>query len=69
MLRKYISNPSHVLEALPVEFRKDFSFEVQLVGIVNQRMKVLRNKFIPIVKVLWRSDRVEDNFFLRRVEL
>ena len=69
MLRKYISNPSHVLEAPSVELREDLSFEEQLVGIVHQRSKVLRNKVIPMVKVLWRNDRVEDNFFLRRVEL
>ena len=60
MLRKYISNPFHVLKAPPVELREDLSFEVQLVGIVNQRMKVLRNKVIPMIKVLWRSNIVEE---------
>ena len=50
MLRKYISNPSHVLKAPPVELREDLSFEVQPVGIVDQRIKVLRNKVIPMVK-------------------
>ena len=52
MLRKYISELSHVLEAHPVELKKDLSFEVQPVGIVDQRMKELRNKVIPMVKVL-----------------
>ena len=42
----------HVLEAPLVELRDDLSFEVQLVGIVDQRLKVLRNKVIPMVKVL-----------------
>ena len=60
MLRKYISNPSHVLEVPPVELKKDLSFKVQLVGIVDQRMKELRNKVISIVKVLWKSDTVEE---------
>ena len=41
MLRKiYISEPSHVMEAPPVELIKDLSFEVQPGGIVDQRMKV-----------------------------
>ena len=31
----------------------------QLVGIVDQRMKELKNKVITMVKVLWRSDRIE----------
>ena len=52
MLRKYILKPFHVLEAPLVELRDDLSFEVQLVGIVDQRLKVLRNKIIPVVKVL-----------------
>ena len=60
MLRKYISNPLHVLKAPPIELREDLSFEVQQVGIVDQRSKVLRNKVILIVKVLWRSNRVEE---------
>ena len=56
MLRKFISDPSHVLEAPPIELKEDLSFEVQPVGIVDQRMKELRNKVIPMVKVLWKSD-------------
>ena len=60
MLRKYFSNLSHVLEAPLVKLRENLSFEVQLVGIVDQIMKELRNKVIPMVKVLWRSDRVKE---------
>ena len=60
MLRKYISDPSHILEAPPIELLKDLSFEVQPIGIVDQRMKELRNKVILTVKVLWRSNRVEE---------
>ena len=60
MFRKYVSNPSHMLEAPQVELRGDLSFEVQPVGIVDQRRKELRNKVIPMVKVLWRNDRVEE---------
>ena len=52
MLRKYLSDPSHVLEAPPIELNEDFSFEVQLVGIVDQRIKELRNKTISMVKIL-----------------
>ena len=60
ILRKYVSDPSHVLEAPPIELNEDFSFEVQLVGIVDQEMKELRNKVIPMVKVLWKRDTVEE---------
>ena len=52
MLRKYISNSSHVLEAPLIELREDLSFEVQPIDIVDQRMEVLRNEVILMVKVL-----------------
>ena len=60
ILRKYNSDLSHMLEAPPIELKEDLSFEVQPIGIVDQRIKELRNKVIPIVKVLWRSDTVEE---------
>ena len=52
MLRKYILDPFHVLETPPVELREDLSFEVQQVGILDHREKVLRNKVVSMVKVL-----------------
>ena len=60
MLRKYIPNPFHVLETPSIELKKDLSFEVQPVAIVDQKMKQLKNKVIPMVKVLCRSDTIED---------
>ena len=60
-LRKHISDPLHVLETLPIELREDRSFKVQPIKILGHRKKVLRNKVMLMVKVLWRSDRVENN--------
>ena len=60
MLRKYVSDPSHVLETPPFEFDEDLTFEVQPVGIVDQGIKELRNKTIPMVRVLWRSGSIEE---------
>ena len=37
MLGKYILDPSYVLEAPPIELKKNLSFEVQLVAIVDQK--------------------------------
>ena len=59
-MKKYISDPSHILEALPIELEEDLSFEVQPVAIVDQEMKQLRSKVISMVKVLWRSDIIEE---------
>ena len=43
-----------------IELREDLSFETQPVGILEQREKVLKNKGVPMVKVLWKTDRVEE---------
>ena len=60
MLKKYMPDPSHILKSLPVQLREDLNFELQPVQILDQQDKVLRRKIIPMVKVLWRSDRVEE---------
>ena len=60
MPRKYIFNPFHVLEAPPVELKENLSFEVQLVVIIDHELKELKNKVIPMVKLLWRSDIIEE---------
>ena len=52
MLMKYILDPSHVLETPPIELREDRLFKVQLIEILDQREKVLRNKVVPMVKIL-----------------
>ena len=57
---KYITDPSHVLETPPIELEEDLSFEMQPVEIIDQKLKELRNKVIPMVKVLWRSDTVKE---------
>ena len=60
MLRKYIPDPSHVLEAPEIELRNDLSYEEQPVQILGRGEKELRNKTISLVKVLWRNHLVEE---------
>ena len=60
MLRKYIPNPSHVLTEQPVEIQENLTYEEEPVQILDRREQVLRNKTIPLVKVLWRSHTVEE---------
>ncbi|KAI5317150.1 hypothetical protein L3X38_036857 [Prunus dulcis] len=60
MLRKYISDPSHVLEEQPVELKADFTYVEQQVQILDWKMQVLRSREIPLVKVLWRSHTMEE---------
>ena len=60
MLRKYISDPSHVLETQEIELRDDLSYEEKPVQILGKEEKELRNKTISLVKVLWRNHLVEE---------
>nr|CAD1821836.1 unnamed protein product [Ananas comosus var. bracteatus] len=54
-LRKYVFDPTDVLDAAHVELRDDLSFEEQLVRILASEMRKLRNRDIPYVKVLWNN--------------
>ncbi|XP_021820750.1 uncharacterized protein LOC110762420 [Prunus avium] len=60
MLRKYISDPSHVLEEQPKKWKDDLSYVEQPVQITDRKMQLLRSREIPLVKVLWRSHDVEE---------
>ena len=48
MLRKYISDPSHVSETPEIELRDDLSYEEQPVQILGREEKGLRNKTISL---------------------
>ena len=52
MLRKYISDPSHVLQPQAVEISEDLTYEKYPVAIVDRQVRQLRTKEIPMVKVL-----------------
>ncbi|KAI5316249.1 hypothetical protein L3X38_045425 [Prunus dulcis] len=60
MLRKYIPDPSHVLEEQRIELQEDLTYVEQPVQILDRKMQVLRSREIPLVKVLWRSHTVEE---------
>ncbi|KAL0540334.1 hypothetical protein IC582_024569 [Cucumis melo] len=60
MLRKYVPDPSHVVDYEPLEIDENLNYVEQPVEVLAREVKTLRNKQIPLVKVLWRSHRVEE---------
>ena len=60
MLRRYILDASHVLSQKPLALDPDLSYEERLVQILDKRVKELRNKKIPLVKILRRNQSVEE---------
>ena len=51
MLREYLRDPLHVIEPTHVLLKDDYTYEERPIQIVNRRIKRLRNKEIPFVKV------------------
>ncbi|XP_022843391.1 uncharacterized protein LOC111366944 [Olea europaea var. sylvestris] len=60
MLRKYISDPSHVLESQPVKLQENLTYKEESVQILDRKEHALRSKTIPLVKVLRRNHTVEE---------
>ncbi|XP_027152088.1 uncharacterized protein LOC113752155 [Coffea eugenioides] len=52
-LRKYVLDPSHILEDQLVEVKKNLSVEEVPLRIVDRKDQVLRRRTIPYVKVQW----------------
>ncbi|KAG8483181.1 hypothetical protein CXB51_022155 [Gossypium anomalum] len=65
MLRRYRSDPTHIVPVEEIEVRSDLTFEEEPVQILGRDVKVLRRKSIPLVKI---SNRVlnskETSFFV-----
>ena len=59
MLRKYIADPSHILQPQAVELSEDLTYEEYPVEIVDRQVRQLRTKDIPMVKVLWSNHTAE----------
>ncbi|TYJ96623.1 Retrovirus-related Pol polyprotein from transposon opus [Cucumis melo var. makuwa] len=60
MLRKYILDPFHILEAEPIHLKENLSYEEEPIQILDKKEQVLRNKVIPLVKVLWRNHNTKE---------
>ncbi|XP_063943376.1 uncharacterized protein LOC135150632 [Daucus carota subsp. sativus] len=61
MLKKYNLDSKHVIEYEPVELEADLSYVEMPVEILDRKEKVLRNKVVKLVRVLWRNPKVEES--------
>ena len=69
MLRRYRSDPSHILQVQPLELKDDLSYEEEPIAIVAREIKVLRTKTIPLVKVLWKHHGSEEATWEREEDM
>ena len=55
MLRRYRSDPSHIISGQPIEIKDNLSYIEDPVQILDTKIKQLRSRKIPMVKVGWRN--------------
>ncbi|XP_074567156.1 uncharacterized protein LOC141823836 [Curcuma longa] len=60
MLKKCIPSTNQVIEPQTVQVQEDLSYESRPIQILDREVKRLRNKEVPLVKVLWQSQRFEE---------
>ena len=53
MLRRYRSDESHILPVQEIQVQEDLSYDEEPKAILAREVKHLRNKQVPLVKVLW----------------
>ena len=51
MVRRYRSDPSHVIQEPEIAMSEDLTYQEQPVEILDRMVRKLRNKEIPMVKV------------------
>ena len=54
-------DPSHVINPSEVEIQADMSYEEEPMRILAREVKELRNKRVPLVKVLWLKHGIDRN--------
>ena len=59
MPRKYVSDPTHILKHQEVEITQNLRHVVHPTMILDRKKKVLRNKSIPLVKVMCKGHTTE----------
>ena len=69
LLRKAKIDPSRVLPQVPMKIKGDLTMKTKPVKILDRDEKLLRNKRVPLVRVLWRSSRIEEETWERESEM
>nr|XP_016452449.1 PREDICTED: uncharacterized protein LOC107776999 [Nicotiana tabacum] len=60
MLRKFLGDPSCIIPIEDIEVSENLSYEEIPVAILDRQIRKLRTKEVASVKVLWRSNNVEE---------
>ncbi|KAL4013871.1 hypothetical protein IC575_026056 [Cucumis melo] len=69
MLRRYVADPTHIVDFEPLQVSENLSYEEQPVEILAREIKKLRSRDIPLVKVLWQNHGVEEATWEREEDM
>ncbi|KAL6318643.1 hypothetical protein AAG906_000721 [Vitis piasezkii] len=59
-LRKYVFDPSHVVELEPIQISEDLTYKEVPVQIVDVMDKVLRHVVVKLIKVQWSNHSIQE---------
>ena len=68
-LRRHEPDSTQKIPVETIELREDLTYPEEPVEILDTKEQVLRNKVIPLVKVLWRHHNVEEATWERKEEI
>ena len=57
---RYLSDESHILLVQDIQVQLDFTYDEEPKVILAREVKQLRNKQVPLVKVLWQHHGIEE---------
>ncbi|XP_050935666.1 uncharacterized protein LOC127144147 [Cucumis melo] len=69
MLRKYVADPTHVVDFEPLQINENLSYDKQSVEILAREVKMLRNRGITLVKVVWQNHRARKATWEREADM
>ena len=53
LLKKYVHDPNHVIDWRLIQVETEGDFQVQLVHVLDRKVKMLWNQVIELVKIQW----------------
>ena len=60
MLKKYLHDPSYILSYESLDVDPMLTYKEKPIKILDRKDKMLCNKIVPLVKVLWSNQAVEE---------
>ncbi|GKU88816.1 hypothetical protein SLEP1_g3034 [Rubroshorea leprosula] len=59
-LRKYVPDPSHIINPKPIQLREDLTYDEHPIRILDFKERMMRRRTILFVKVLWDNHSIEE---------